>query len=712
MTFVNPLLLVGFALVVIPIVLHFVMRHKPKRIEFPALRLVQRRQKASKRRLQLRHLLLLALRVGLLALLVFALARPSMKFSGRFGSQESPVAAALIFDTSIRMEYRQENRTRLDQAIKLGGWLLQQFPSESQIAVVDSRPGPIAFQVDRSAADQRVERLEITAATAGLVDRVQQAIHLLAQSDLARKEAYVFTDLSKAAWPKAAMKQLQRTIEAIPEGVSLYLIDVGVAEPEDYRLDSLRLNDQVLATNEPLEIQASFARVGPKGEREIELYLFDKDRKPVRRGQQIVHVPEDDAVKVNFSLGTLQPGLNQGFLKIATQDALDIDNRLYFSVDVKPPWHILVLDPGKAHTFARFFTDALAPESFRRQGQVRFDCKTTMLKKLPQADLENYDAVCLLDPTPLGPETWQRLAEYVRSGHGLAIFLGRNAKPVDTFNQPDAQTLLPGPLIRQARAPRDANLHLAPRTYSHPMLQLFQKFGDTVPWADTTVSRYWQLGELAKGTNVVVPYLDGRPAILERSFGAGRVLTMTTPVTDVTNRQPWNLLPTPEAWPFFIVTHRMMLYLVGATDIQLNYLAGQPAIIPIDGSRKYKSYLLTLPDGEGIPIGLAPRQRFLSVPNTEQPGNYRIEAGGRAGVSLGFSVNLTRRSTDLTRVTPEYLQKYLDPVEFTIARDQDEISRDVHIARVGREFFPLLILLFALFMALEHIIANRFYKKV
>lgn len=711
MTFVTPFLLAGIALIAIPIVLHFVMRHKPRRIEFPALRLVQRRQQSSQRRLRLQHLLLLALRVGLLALLVLALARPSMKFSsGMFGSQESPVAAGLVFDTSIRMEYRQENRTRLDQAIELGSWLLQQFPRESQIAVVDSRSGPVAFQVDRSAADQRVERLDITAAATPLLDRLRQTIELLAKSDLARKEVYVFTDLTKAAWPEAGLKQLRRTIEELPTGVSLYLIDVGVTDPQDYRLDSLRLSDQVLATDEPARIQATFARVGPEGEREIELYLFDEDQKPVRRAQQIVSIPKDDALDIDFSLSDFQPGLNQGFLKIVGQDALEIDNQLYFSVEVKRPWHILVVDPGKPHAYAKFMTEMLSPELLRRQGRVRFECETILQSQLPQTDLENYDAVCLLDPTPIGAETWQKLADYVRAGHGLAIYLGRNAKPDENFNGLDAQELLPAPLVRQARTPQDNPTHLAPRTYSHPVLQPFQELTDTIPWADTPVDRYWQLGDLAKGVDVIIPYSDDRPAILERSLGQGRVLTMTTPASDVANRDPWNLLPTADPWPFLILTHRMMLYLVGATDIQLNYTAGQSAIVPIDLNRNYKSYLLTPPDGEGIPIGVAPRQNFLNVPNTEQPGNYRIEAGGRAGVSLGFSVNLTRESTDLTRVTPKYLQEKLDPVKFALARNQTQIRRDVDIARVGRELFTMLILLTALFLAAEHVVANRFYK--
>ena len=64
MTFVHLSLLAGTALVAVPIVLHLIMRRKPTRLEFPALRFIQKRHDANRRRLQLRHLLLLLLRAG------------------------------------------------------------------------------------------------------------------------------------------------------------------------------------------------------------------------------------------------------------------------------------------------------------------------------------------------------------------------------------------------------------------------------------------------------------------------------------------------------------------------------------------------------------------------------------------------------------------------------------------------------------------------
>ena len=105
-----------------PIVLHLIMRRKPKLLEFPALRFIQKRHDTNQRRLRLRHLLLLLLRMAVDRLLAFALARPSMQVpaAASLGSQEAPVAAALVFDAAPHMDYRHENKTRLEVAQRMG----------------------------------------------------------------------------------------------------------------------------------------------------------------------------------------------------------------------------------------------------------------------------------------------------------------------------------------------------------------------------------------------------------------------------------------------------------------------------------------------------------------------------------------------------------------------------------------------------------------
>ena len=76
MSFLHPVLLGLLALAAVPVVLHFLMRPEPKRMIFPALRLIESRRKTNVRRLRLRHLWLLLLRMAVIALLVMAIARP------------------------------------------------------------------------------------------------------------------------------------------------------------------------------------------------------------------------------------------------------------------------------------------------------------------------------------------------------------------------------------------------------------------------------------------------------------------------------------------------------------------------------------------------------------------------------------------------------------------------------------------------------------
>src|SRR5215475_11002941 len=163
LTFLTPLMLAGAMLVAAPVILHLVMRQQPKHLVFPALRFIRQRNDANRRRLRLRHLLLLILRCAAIVFLALALARPSLQSAGFLGDQEAPVAAALVFDTSPRMQYRNQNQTRLQVAQEVADRVLAQLPKESDVAVFDSHTTTAAFSIDAAIARQRIARLTASA---------------------------------------------------------------------------------------------------------------------------------------------------------------------------------------------------------------------------------------------------------------------------------------------------------------------------------------------------------------------------------------------------------------------------------------------------------------------------------------------------------------------------------------------------------------------
>jgi hypothetical protein len=397
-------------------------------------------------------------------------------------------------------------------------------------------------------------------------------------------------------------------------------------------------------------------------------------------------------------------------VRIVGEDGLAADDVRYFTVAVKPAWRVLLAAPKPAENYALFLAEALAPDLYRKRGQARFDCDVCDLDELAKRELAPYAALCLLDPAPLEPAAWQKLADYAADGRGVAVFLGRNAVPVDSFNGPQAQELLPGKLLRQALRP-DGDLCLAPREFQHPILAPFRGQAGSIPWDAFPVFRYWELDQPAKGVGIVLPYSDGKPAVLERPVGRGRVLTMTTPVSDRPSRSPWNLLPVGEAWPFVILANQMATYLVGSGDQQLNYLAGQTAVLPLEAGDQRRSYLLFAPGGETTPYAADLNRRELPITTTDRVGNYRLQAGGAKGVDLGFSVNYAPDQTRLDRLSDKELAGVFRPLKFHLARTQQQIARDVSAGRVGRELYPPLIVLVALILGLEMFVANRFYKE-
>src|SRR6187549_2966730 len=107
LSLINAGLLAGAALAALPVILHLFMRQTPKRIIFPALRLIRERQKRSRKKLRVKNWLLLLARMALLALMALALARPMLYSQTSLGDQEVPTAVGLVFDTSLSMDYKE-----------------------------------------------------------------------------------------------------------------------------------------------------------------------------------------------------------------------------------------------------------------------------------------------------------------------------------------------------------------------------------------------------------------------------------------------------------------------------------------------------------------------------------------------------------------------------------------------------------------------------
>ena len=227
MTFVFPVLLGGLALAGIPVLLHLIVRRQPKRLPFPAFRFLVQQHKSNLRKLRLRHLLLLALRVFLIAAMCLLLARPRL-FQRVFGlDSERPANAVFVFDTSASMEYQStDGISRLQDAVQRARDLLDELPAGSQVTVIDTADpqSDPAKWLSLDKARQEIGNLKVRYANASLAPALIRALTAIDQPDADKANPSaparprllaVFSDRTRSCWDGGQLAALLDKLDRI-----------------------------------------------------------------------------------------------------------------------------------------------------------------------------------------------------------------------------------------------------------------------------------------------------------------------------------------------------------------------------------------------------------------------------------------------------------------------------------------------------------------
>ncbi len=624
------------------------------------------------------------------------------------------MAAALVFDTSPRMAYRQDNQTRLEVAQSTAHWLLGQLPAESEVAVLESEQPAGDFAVDLGAAEQRIAQLKPAATATPLPESIAKALPLVRKKEEQRKEIYLFTDLSRGAWPTDVSGRLKALLEDAGD-VAVYVIDVGVAEPHDFSLGDVRVSPEVLAKNGQVQIETEAIRIGPEEERGVAIYVIDTKGVPqpalkrrstggqASRRPSISHSPAKTSARIKATSASKAKTISRPTTRAISHSTCG-RRSVCSSPRRSQPIDMLYSSPRRSRP-------TLCAKAAGHGSNAKRSRSTSFSIAIWKATPPFACSIRRPSIRPCGSGWEATSSKEAASPSGSAA----TPQPIDTFNDPAALALLPGKPFQRHHAP-ETSVILAPRDLQHPLLARFRPLGGSVPWQSFPIWEYWQLTDVDKNSNVVIPYSDGRPALVERLVDRGRVLMMTTPISDTaSDPNAWNQLATGfKPWPFVMLSNESLLYLVGSGEERLNYLVGQRAALRLEEAQTQSVFALSAPDGnEAATLTADQINHLVSVPATSAAGNYRIRAGGtEGGVDRGFSANTPLAATELERLKPEDLDALLGAGRYRLTHGRDEIDRSVTVGRVGRELFPLLIVLVAIALGLEHLLANRFYRRV
>jgi hypothetical protein len=787
----------GGALLAVPVMLHFLMQPKPKRVDLPTLRFLQERQHSTRSRMRLRHLMLLLLRCFLVALVALALAGPAVAsrdfgnwftlggiglvglvvagwlaatfVSGRpnvtlssilgaaligligyggwsawnligsesssgLGDIQAPVAAVVLIDNSPRMSYRQNNKTRLEQAQEVASWLVNQFPDNSRVCVLATDNDEPFFSVDPAAAARRIGKLRINHVATGIPETLAEGMRLLEQAEQTRKEVYVLTDLTAASWQGKSSRSLQQRVSRLSTG-NVIVVDVGNADTENFALMPVELSAVEITETGGLVVSTDVSRSGSAAQRTINLSIEQPDyaRPVIRDGRAVysdkfwkqqttVDVRENGVASVELRFQqNLQPGTYHGQLELVGSDSLALDDVRHFSFQVSQQWRGLVISGPEVSTTNLVST--IAPTRSVELGTARYDCEEITLQQFETRSSEtdaDYAAIFLLDPPPMTDATWQRLIEYANAGGGVAMFLGDNGssdgKVHPSFQSDLARQAMGFSLTRVWRSSDDVFLSPRENDMAHPLFRSFRQIDAGIPWNRFPVRRHWG-SEVSQAdgakASVVLRYSNREAAVWEHRVGSGRFLTMTTPVSEPAwseERTIWNDLFLGKPLPAWLLVRAIAQHIVAGDADSLNIRVGEMASFENDLRTWPESYQVFTPAEDQAPAMVHAIDGSIRYRFTELPGHYRLKGQLDGPVLRGFSTSLDPSATDLTRLEPDILDQFLGAGSYQVVTKKEEIKRQQGTNRRGKELYPLLMLMLLIAMSVENLISNQFYR--
>lgn len=663
MGFLAPAMLIGASAAGIPLALHFFYRARYRPVPWGAMKFLRLAVEQTSRRLKFQELILLLLRILLMCLLAFALARPVTCSAVTAGKRGEAVDAVFVIDTSYSMNAREGARTRLDMAKEAALKVIDDLPPNSTVQVVTCTDRAVAAgpKSPRNLDQARllIQNLQVTQQSTDFQAGLQEALLALDRAEGAAKEVYLFSDMQRGGWERQS-SAIRTKCEEIKAQGTLFLVRCGSQPVHNVAILDLKPQSDIPHTGARMPFTVIVKNTGTEPVTGLTVTLkvdgqpLDKDAQPIEK------LGPGETRPVTLTGKIDQPGWRVLTAEVKP-DQLDDDNKLDKVILVRDKVRVLVVDgspnerdPEKAGSY--FLGHALlpVPEEYRFQYHV----KPTVVKASDAAPgLLTDKEVCVLVNCPLGgpgsvpADFLQRLGEFVKEGHGLLVTAGSNVQP-DVYNRvlgPGGSGLLPLELAAPFDAPKDKPLFPDPNSIDEksflarfklsandPFLQLRDAFvmravGVQEPKAD----------QLKDAGRVLLRYSDGHPALLGRQVGDGEVLFLTTAVD-----KDWGFFATNLTFQPFI--HGSLTHLIERSAGVFNRVAGEP--IRWTPKELNRTYHVTKPDGTkvrlGKPQGGATEQLALTVADTGRAGVYTIaEEGTEAGTRFAVVPDLRESET-------------------------------------------------------------------
>lgn len=688
MQFVNPLYLFGLLAIAIPVIIHLFNFRRFRKVYFTNVRFLQELKQQTRKQSQLRHLLILAMRILAIAALVMAFAQPYIPFSESKSKLASRNAVSIFVDNSFSMEATGTNGTLLDESKQKAREIVSAYKSTDffQLLTCDFE-GRHQRLITRDEFLSLLEEVKVSPSVHSFSEIVRRQYDLLKNEASASRNSYIISDFQKSSYNKVDFLK--------DSSISTYLVPLKSSVVANLYIDSCWFDQP---TQQPGKTSLLSARVWNKSENDLEKIplklLINKQQKSVAS----IDIKAGSSTIVQLPFTIHQAGPQHGMLQV-TDYPVTYDDKFYFSFDVLSSITVLAINGGSENRFL----NAL----YSQDSSVKLSNMNE--KSLDYGRLSQFDLIILNEIPGISTGLAEEIKRYVTNGGTILILPAANA---DLVSYNSFLSSINSPSYQKIDTSDTKVVRLSEESYL--LRDVFEKqTGKQIIGPNTDMPGvYKHFPIIFSSAMLTVPLmgmLNGREFLTLSNSGLGQVLQFTVPLDPAFSNFPQQALFVPVLYNIALISH--------PSHNLYNFIGDNKGIrigtgFPI-GEKIYEIKSLT-GDFEMIPqIGNAGNMVNIFVGNqVPVAGNFELVNDTNVIASLAFNYN--RGESDLLCNSISELESVLDKSHldsFSILKPgQKPLNEVIEQIRNGTQLWKYFIWL-ALLLLLAEILLIRFFKK-
>lgn len=257
MTFLQPFILWGLPLVLLPVLIHFINRMRHRRQPWAAMQFLLSATRSSISHARLRQWLVLLFRVLAVLALVLFLARPLAGGWLGWALSPAPDAILVLLDRSPSMETRlpDGSASRREHALTQLVQAAEPYDETSHLVLIDSGLRT-AQEVGRARALTHSTLSRPVDAAADMPALFETALDWISDNKAGTSELWVASDLQASNWniQDPRWTNIVQRMSNLPQSVRVRLLDVSGGEPPNRSISVHEMIRRNLGGNDELEV--------------------------------------------------------------------------------------------------------------------------------------------------------------------------------------------------------------------------------------------------------------------------------------------------------------------------------------------------------------------------------------------------------------------------------------------------------------------------